>query len=92
MLADEAAVAEFVRSNEVAIVGVMEKEGSEAHLKLKEAAEADFGQAYGITFDDKVRGRHDRHPSKIAVPSLKERQCLAHVCPSLQGRRLLLVQ
>lgn len=46
---------EFVRSNEVAVVGIMENEGSEAHLKLKEAAEADFGRAYGVTFDDKVR-------------------------------------
>lgn len=56
MLAGEAAVDEFVRNNEIAIVGIMEQEGSSAHLKFKEAAEADFGRAYGVTFDDKVTG------------------------------------
>eukprot|EP00752_Nemacystus_decipiens_P002737 g2556.t1 len=54
MLEDEVAVHEFVRRNEVAILGIMEKEGSEAHLKFREAAEADFGPAFGVTFEDKV--------------------------------------
>eukprot|EP00903_Cladosiphon_okamuranus_P012417 g11636.t1 len=54
LLSNEAAVHEFARSNDVAIVGIMEKDGSEAHVKFKEAAEADFGRAYGVTFDDKV--------------------------------------
>lgn len=47
-------MAEFIHNNEVAVVGVMERDGSSAHLKLKEAAESEFGRAYGVTFDDGV--------------------------------------
>lgn len=57
MLSDEAAVGDFVHKNEVAVVGIMDRDGSPAHLKLKEAAESDvdfLGRAYGVTFDDRV--------------------------------------
>ncbi|CAN0016129.1 unnamed protein product [Scytosiphon promiscuus] len=47
-------VDDFIGDNEVAVVGIMEKEGSEAYLKFKEAAEADFGRAYGVSYDDEV--------------------------------------
>lgn len=99
-LADEAAVDQFVRRHEVAIVGIMEKEGSEAHLMFKEAAEADFGRAYGVTFDDKVRkgGREGgwRGPSdgfvvvriRLASRSPREgRQLVRYVCVCLGGKR-----
>lgn len=54
-LAGLADVSDFAWDNEVAVLGIMEKEGSDAHLKFKEAAEADFGRAYGVTYDDEVK-------------------------------------
>ncbi|CAM9916407.1 unnamed protein product [Pylaiella littoralis] len=54
VLKGQATVAEFIHNNEVAVVGIMERDGSSAHLKLKEAAESEFGRAYGVTFDDGV--------------------------------------
>ena len=87
---------QFVRRHEVAIVGIMEKEGSEAHLMFKEAAEADFGRAYGVTFDDKVRegGREGivgwicRVRNRLASRSSREgRQLVRYVCVCLGGKR-----
>lgn len=46
---------EFIMKNEVAVIGIMERDGSSAHAMLKEAAESDFGRAYGVTFDNGVR-------------------------------------
>ncbi|CAB1113340.1 unnamed protein product [Ectocarpus sp. CCAP 1310/34] len=47
-------VVRFFEENEVAVLAVLEKEGSDAYVKFKEAAQEDFGRAYGVSYDDEV--------------------------------------
>ncbi|CAN0499356.1 unnamed protein product, partial [Ectocarpus sp. 12 AP-2014] len=53
-LAGDREVGRFLEENEVAVVAVLEKEGSDAYVKFKEAAQEDFGRAYGVSYDDEV--------------------------------------
>ncbi|CAN0296412.1 unnamed protein product, partial [Ectocarpus sp. 8 AP-2014] len=53
-LAGDREVGRFVKENEVSVVAVLEKEGSDAYVKFKEAAQEDFGRSYGVSYDDEV--------------------------------------
>ncbi|CBJ33643.1 Protein disulfide isomerase [Ectocarpus siliculosus] len=53
-LAGDREVGRFLEENEVSVVAVLEKEGSDAYVKFKEAAREDFGRAYGVSYDDEV--------------------------------------